>query len=61
MIAIKITANVPGNIYTDLYKGGVLKDDPYNGKNDINYRWVSYDNWTYEKTFNGKFFILNFY
>ena len=57
MIAIKVAANVPGNIYTDLFKSGVLKADPYYGKNDINYRWVSYDNWTYEKTFNGKFFI----
>ena len=50
--AIKTGAVVPGSIYSDLRRVGILKD-LYQGKNDINYRWVAYDNWTYERTFNG--------
>src|SRR5882724_5276249 len=47
LIAIKTKAKVPGSIYSDLRREGILKD-LYVGKNDVNYRWVSYDNLTYE-------------
>ncbi len=46
-------ATVPGSIYSDLRRDGVLKEDIYYEYNDVNYRWVSYDNWTYERTFEG--------
>ena len=52
-IAIKIKARVPGTIYSDLRRENVLKEDLNYGENDVNYRWVSYDNWTFERTFNG--------
>lgn len=54
LTAIKVTANVPGSIYTDLIRNGILNQDPYFGKNDITYRWVANDNWTFVKTFHGK-------
>ncbi len=46
-------ARVPGSIYSDLRRDSVLKEDLYYENNDINYRWVSYDNWTFERTFEG--------
>ncbi len=50
-------ARVPGSIYSDLRRDGLLKEDLYYENNDINYRWVSYDNWTFERTFEG---FMNF-
>jgi beta-mannosidase len=48
-----VKAKVPGSIYSDLRRDGVLKQDIYYEYNDINYRWVSFDNWTYERIFDG--------
>jgi beta-mannosidase len=48
-----VKARVPGSIYSDLRRDGLLKEDLYYENNDINYRWVSYDNWTFERTFEG--------
>ncbi|CAG2176241.1 unnamed protein product, partial [Oppiella nova] len=45
-------ATVPGSIYSDLRREQVLKQDLFFENNDVNYRWVAYDNWTYERTFN---------
>jgi beta-mannosidase len=52
-----VKARVPGSIYSDLRRDGLLKEDLYYENNDINYRWVSYDNWTFERTFEG---FMNF-
>lgn len=54
-IAILVSAQVPGSIYTDLIRNNILEQDPYFGSNDLNYRWVSYDNWTFHKYFNGSY------
>ncbi|XP_064649929.1 beta-mannosidase-like [Lineus longissimus] len=43
-------ATVPGEIFMDLVNGGFL-DDPYYRSNYIKYRWVSYRNWTYSRSF----------
>jgi beta-mannosidase len=51
--AISVKAKVPGSIYSDLRTNNVLKQELYYGYNDVNYRWVSYDNWSYERTFEG--------
>ncbi|CAG2174214.1 unnamed protein product [Oppiella nova] len=59
MVAIRVKAKVPGSIYSDLRRENVLKEDLLYEKNDVNYRWVSYDNWTYERTFNVESNILN--
>ncbi|CAG2120183.1 unnamed protein product, partial [Medioppia subpectinata] len=50
--SIRVLARVPGSIFTDLIRNNVLKEDPYYGSNDFNYKWVSYDNWTFDKIFN---------
>ena len=52
-LGIKVSAKVPGSIYSDLSRAKVLKDYLYHGYNDVNYRWVSYDNWTFVKQFHG--------
>jgi len=54
--AITVASRVPGSIFTDLIRSGILAEDPYYGQNDLNYKWVSYDNWTYHKTFMGNQF-----
>lgn len=51
------TARVPGGVFTDLLAGGVLKEDPLRRYNDVAYRWVSEDDWTYTVTFNGDYII----
>lgn len=52
--AIHIEAEVPGSIYSDLRRNKILNQHPYYEKNDVNYRWVAYDNWTYIKNFISK-------
>ncbi|XP_054162255.1 beta-mannosidase-like [Oppia nitens] len=59
MIAIKVKAKVPGSIHSDLRREGVLKQDIYVQYNDIDYQWVSLDNWTFVKTFTVDSNILN--
>jgi beta-mannosidase len=46
-----LQATVPGQVHTDLYKEGIIKD-PYYGWNDWEERWVAYDNWQYSLTFD---------
>lgn len=45
---------VPGGVYTDLRSNGVLDEDPFRRYNDLKYRWVSEDDWTYVTTFKGE-------
>ncbi|CAG2177016.1 unnamed protein product, partial [Oppiella nova] len=49
--AITSKATVPGTIYTDLRNNGHLSEELLAGYNDVNYRWVSRDNWTYGREF----------
>ncbi|KAK7576622.1 hypothetical protein V9T40_012908 [Parthenolecanium corni] len=59
---IEVSALVPGGIFTDLQNDGILKESIYYRFNDVNYRWVSKESWTYfvhftidnEKILNGK-------
>ncbi|XP_055330943.1 beta-mannosidase-like [Paramacrobiotus metropolitanus] len=44
-------ASVPGNIYTDLWRNGTLKEDPYYRFNDVEYRWVSKEDWSFWRDF----------
>ena len=54
--SVKGNAVVPGCIHTDLLANKKI-DDPYYGYNDIKYRWIAYDNWTYTREFMGKFAV----
>ena len=44
-------ANVPGDVYTDLWKAGVI-DDPYYGRNSVKSQWVQHYEWWYTMQFN---------
>jgi hypothetical protein len=46
-------AQVPGGIFNDLKKAKILTEDFFFRENDQNYRWVSWDNWTYYANFKG--------
>ena len=48
---VKIPASVPGDVYSDLREAGVLLGDLLYRFNDLEYRWVSRANWTYEVVF----------
>lgn len=48
--SISVGATVPGNIWTDLMRAGVI-GDPYWRYNDIVYRWVGKEQWTYSRSF----------
>ncbi|KAK6639866.1 hypothetical protein RUM43_008141 [Polyplax serrata] len=51
--SIEVEAKVPGGIYTDLQSAGLLtQGDIFYRFNDINYRWVSKENWTYQTKFS---------
>lgn len=60
-----IDATVPGNVYLDLKKNGVIPD-PFFDMNSINCEWVANRDWTYKTTFmldssaRGKRIFLNF-
>lgn len=49
--SIKISATVPGGIYTDLKRSGVI-GEPYYGFNDVRYEWVGRENWTFSRSFD---------
>jgi len=51
--AVSGEAQVPGGIFSDLKKANILKEDFFFRYNDVQYRWVSWDNWTYYTTFKG--------
>ena len=42
----------PGDVFGHLLKAGVLDQDPHYGRNDIRFRWVSQQSWTYGTSFN---------
>ncbi|MEX0322605.1 MAG: glycoside hydrolase family 2 protein [Puniceicoccaceae bacterium] len=44
-------AKVPGDVYTDLWKAGVI-EDPYFGRNSAKAQWVMYDEWWYAYQFS---------
>ncbi|XP_045532778.1 beta-mannosidase [Pieris brassicae] len=48
--SISIPATVPGGIYSDLQKEGIISDILH-GFNDVLTRWVAYDTWTYKSRF----------
>jgi beta-mannosidase len=45
------SAKVPGDVYTDLWKVGVL-EDPYFGRNSVKAQWVQQYEWWYACQFN---------
>ncbi|RZF43060.1 hypothetical protein LSTR_LSTR001238 [Laodelphax striatellus] len=49
--SFKIQAVVPGGIYTDLKNAKILKEDLFYKNNDIQYRWVGKEDWTYVARF----------
>ena len=49
--SISVPGHVPGNVYTDLQQAGTLSSGLYYRFNDVEYRWVSYSNWTYQLEF----------
>lgn len=44
-------AEVPGDVYTDLWRAGVI-DDPYFGRNSVKAQWVQHYEWWYANQFN---------
>ncbi|XP_048589787.1 beta-mannosidase isoform X2 [Nematostella vectensis] len=49
--SISVSGTVPGSVHMALYKSGTI-GDPYFRLNDVNYRWIAYDNWTFSRTFD---------
>ena len=49
--SVEVEATLPGSIYTDLQRGGIL-GDLYYRFNDVEYQWVSQYNWTYQTVLN---------
>ncbi|XP_045108284.1 beta-mannosidase-like isoform X2 [Portunus trituberculatus] len=48
-----VGGQVPGGVYSDLLAANVLSaGDLYYRYNDLNYRWVSKENWTYSSVLN---------
>ncbi|XP_022688923.1 beta-mannosidase-like isoform X1 [Varroa jacobsoni] len=48
--SISISARVPGGIYSDLHRAGIISE-PYYRFNDMLQRWVCYDDWTWTSKF----------
>ncbi|KAF1749353.1 hypothetical protein GCK72_025820 [Caenorhabditis remanei] len=42
------TGNIPGDIYSDLYASGII-DNPLYGENHLNLKWISEEEWTYQR------------
>ena len=51
-VSIVVRSCVPGSVFTDLMRNGILQD-PYYRFNDVTYRHYCYLDWNYQKTFNG--------
>lgn len=51
---MKTGGRVPGGVYSDLFDNGVLDNSVplFYRSNDLGYRWVSLDNWTYSRSFD---------
>lgn len=56
-LAITVKATVPGTIHTDLLRNNVI-NDPYYRNNDILYKWIGQDKWTFTKKFSGNIFFI---
>ncbi|NXU08143.1 MANBA mannosidase, partial [Pardalotus punctatus] len=54
--SVSLRAEVPGCVHTALLSRGLIQD-PYYRFNDVMYRWISLDNWTYSRTFKTSFDI----
>nr|XP_003410544.1 beta-mannosidase isoform X1 [Loxodonta africana] len=48
--SLELPGTVPGCVHSALFQQGLIQD-PYYRFNDLNYRWISLDNWTYSKEF----------
>ncbi|GAB1288145.1 Beta-mannosidase [Apodemus speciosus] len=48
--SLELPATVPGYVHSALHQRGLIQD-PYYRFNDLNYRWISLDNWTYSTEF----------
>ncbi|XP_031231470.1 beta-mannosidase isoform X1 [Mastomys coucha] len=48
--SLELPATVPGSVHSALHQNGLIQD-PYYRFNDLNYRWISLDNWTYSTEF----------
>ncbi|KAK2563424.1 Beta-mannosidase, partial [Acropora cervicornis] len=47
--SLSVYGEVPGNVHTALFRNGRIPN-PYFRFNDVHYRWIAYDNWTYART-----------
>ncbi|XP_046906886.1 beta-mannosidase [Hypomesus transpacificus] len=47
---LSLTATVPGCVHSALLQQGMIKD-PYFRFNDVAYKWIALENWTYTTTF----------
>ncbi|XP_065692153.2 beta-mannosidase isoform X1 [Patagioenas fasciata] len=54
--SVVLPGEVPGCVHTALHRRGLIQD-PYYRFNDVMYRWISLDNWTYSRTFKTPFDI----
>ncbi|KAF1374461.1 hypothetical protein PFLUV_G00229340 [Perca fluviatilis] len=50
--SVWLPAEVPGCVHSALQEQGYIQD-PYFRFNDVSYRWIAFDNWTYTTTFPG--------
>lgn len=58
--SISVGGRVPGGVYSDLLAANVLSGgDIYYRYNDMDYRWVSKENWTYSTTIRADSSFLN--
>ncbi|XP_029315758.1 beta-mannosidase [Cottoperca gobio] len=48
--SVSLPAEVPGCVHSALQQQGYIQD-PYFRFNDVSYRWIAFDNWTYTTTF----------
>jgi len=51
-MSVVVRSRVPGSVFTDLMRGGIL-GDPYYRFNDVAYRHYCYLDWNSSKTFTG--------
>ncbi|XP_029900815.1 beta-mannosidase [Myripristis murdjan] len=49
--SVSLPAEVPGCVHSALLQQGFIQD-PYFRFNDVSYRWIALDNWTYTTTFS---------
>lgn len=51
---LQVAGSVPGGVYSDLWSAGHLPKHIFYRFNDREYRWVSKEDWTYARSFQGK-------